>query len=268
MANDPEIECLKLKKAINENHRLAQKHAEDAIERAVLVGELLTKWKELLPHGKFEPFVDTHFEGNIRTAQRYMQAHKRLADCSKATRLSYLNGELDISGLIGGISGDSSREKSKPISAKGKPGGAKDAGSTTPPRSGPATDEAADSSGEDARKEAPGTKPQEQDPRPPRNGTDKPGVSHDYGTCPNCASKKWTADDFGVTCAKCHHPHGEPTGGTDEDRVDTQRSKTVKTAEALMRAFDDLNMLLAKTDEHVEAIASCKFLLKCAKGWK
>jgi hypothetical protein len=89
----------------------------------------------------------------------------------------------------------------------------------------------------------------------------------DYGKCPNCAGSKWTEDEFGLACAKCHHPHGEPTGGADEDRVAIQRSKTVKTVEALMRAFDDLQTLVARP-EHGEAIRSCKALLTTARAWK
>jgi len=89
----------------------------------------------------------------------------------------------------------------------------------------------------------------------------------DYGKCPNCAGTKWEVGDDGVTCKKCHHPHGEPAGDVDGDRINTQRQKTVKTVEALMRAFDDLQLLLAKL-EHDEAIKSCKILLKTAKGWK
>lgn len=121
--------------------------------------------------------------------------------------------------------------------------------------------------GKDAGK---GTTPQEPDPRPPRNGTDKPEVASDrLGKCPNCAGAKWTKDNFGFTvCAKCGHPHGEPTGGTDENRLSDQRSKTVKTVEALMRAFGDLHMLVPKEQAHEDAIATCKILLKTAKGWK
>jgi len=91
----------------------------------------------------------------------------------------------------------------------------------------------------------------------------------DYGKCPNCAGKKWTADACGeVWCAKCHHPHGEPTGGADDDRVATQRSKTVKTAEALLRAFDDLQHLSPRNSEHADAIETCKRALEIAGGWK
>jgi hypothetical protein len=122
-------------------------------------------------------------------------------------------------------------------------------------------------SGKDDRTDSAGTKPQETSHRPPRSGRDKPVASQDYGKCPNCAGIKWTEDEFGVTCAKCHQPHGEPSGGPDEQRVKDQLSKAVKTCEALMRAFDDLNRMVPR-QEHVEAIASCKFLLKTARAWK
>lgn len=107
--------------------------------------------------------------------------------------------------------------------------------------------------------------PEESSSEPPRKGKDKPAA--DYGKCPNCAGTKWAEDEDGVACAKCHHPYGEPAGETDEERLKTQRQKTVKTVEALMRAFDDLQVMLAKPD-HDDVIRTCKALLKTAKGWK
>lgn len=109
--------------------------------------------------------------------------------------------------------------------------------------------------------------PQESISRHPRKGKDKSAGS-DYGKCPNCAGTKWKSDEDGVFCARCRHPHGEATGGPDEDRVDTQRSKLVKTLEAAMRAIDDMHLLLPKPKEHADAIATCKILLKTAKAWK
>lgn len=93
------------------------------------------------------------------------------------------------------------------------------------------------------------------------------GTPRDLGKCPNCAGTKWTESDEGFECAKCNHPHGEPAGETDKDRFATQRQKTVKTVEALMRAFDDLNLLKSRS-EHGKAIETCKGLLDTAKGWK
>lgn len=101
-----------------------------------------------------------------------------------------------------------------------------------------------------------------------RSAVNKP-PPEDLGKCPNCAGKRWKKQEDGATvCKKCGHSHGEPVGERDLDRIGDQRAVTVKTVEAAIRAFDDLNMLQAKPDEHTEAIASCKFLLKTAKGWK
>jgi len=112
-----------------------------------------------------------------------------------------------------------------------------------------------------------GMEPEEEEPtsRPPRNGTEAPAA--DYGKCPNCAGTSWDEDEDGVSCSKCHHPHGEPAGDVDKDRLTVQRSKTVKTAEALMRAFDDLQTMKAK-ECHGDTIETCKGLVKTAKGWK
>jgi len=95
----------------------------------------------------------------------------------------------------------------------------------------------------------------------------KPASKGDYGKCPNCAGTRWTEDQDGVTCTRCNHPHGEPAGEVDSDRANTQRLKTIKTVEALMRAFDDLQMLIGRPD-HGEAIRTCKLLLRIAKAWK
>jgi len=88
-----------------------------------------------------------------------------------------------------------------------------------------------------------------------------------YGKCPNCAGVEWTEDDDGAACSRCHHPHGEPAGDVDASRLDTQRRKTTKTAEALQRAFDDLQFMRAK-EVYDDATKGCKRLLSIAKGWK
>ncbi len=294
-SNDAEVECLKLKKAINDNHKLAQKLAGDAVERAVLVGELLGKWKELLPHGQFEPFTETHFDGSLRTAQVYLKAAKGLNALSKAQRTALLTSEDSLNGLISRLKSDESdaggcRSPAEPstvrsrgpthsISDKGKPGGRVSTPTPNPASSGPASGEAADSSGRSARDrripagESASSSIGERDTviggssvQPGAVTTAVPGGTS-FGTCPNCGGKKWTEDEFGATCAKCNQPHGEPVGDQDEGRIGTERAKTVKTVEALMRAFDDLNRMLARP-EHVEAMASCKFLLKTARAWK
>lgn len=161
--------------------------------------------------------------------------------------------EKSITGLLGSL-----KPESKSVAAgrdARKPAGTPPKGGSNPP---------ATASGEDDRTDSTGTEPQEPSTGPSRSDTDKPG---DFGICPNCGGKKWTEDEFGASCAKCNHPHGEPVGDQDENRIATQRSKTVKTVEALMRAFDDLNRMLKRPD-HADAIASCKSLLRTARAWK
>jgi hypothetical protein len=74
---------------------------------------------------------------------------------------------------------------------------------------------------------------QELSPRPPRSGKDAPGGS----------SERTPAEEFRL-----------------------QKAKTVKTCEALMRAFDDLNRL-RKSQEHKLVIEECKTLLSLTQKW-
>ncbi len=113
-----------------------------------------------------------------------------------------------------------------------------------------------------ANKDAP---PKPKRSPPPASVVTPPPV--DYGKCPNCLGTKWKEDDDGMVCAKCLHPHGEPVGDVDDKQLATQRAKTIKTGEALMRAFDDLQTMKAKS-HHEATIDDCKALIKIAKEWK
>ncbi len=109
-----------------------------------------------------------------------------------------------------------------------------------------------------------GSKPKPPPKTPP---TDLPEPEPaDLGKCPVCAGVKWIDGEDGVVCKKCNQPHGEP-GDSDEDLLKTQRAKTVKTAEALIRAFDDLQTMKARP-EYDEAILRTKQLVAIARGWK
>ena len=63
----------------------------------------------------------------------------------------------------------------------------------------------------------------------------------------------------------------DESGGSSErtpaEEFKVQRSKTIKTAEALVRAFDDLNRL-RKSAVHERTIAECQALIVRAKNWK
>lgn len=141
-------------------------------------------------------------------------------------------------------------------------------------------------SGEDGRTDSDGTEPTEETAhQPAEDGTESAG--EDVGAendewddveesipaqkppakvgekCPNCLGTKWRDG----ACVKCSQPEGEPAGEVDEDRIGIQRSKTRKTIEALMRAFDDLQMLSPNT-LHKGAIDQCKGLMADLEDWK
>lgn len=59
----------------------------------------------------------------------------------------------------------------------------------------------------------------------------------------------------------------ERTEAAGEDGLTVQRSKTVKTAEALLRAFDDLQAL-SPNSNHKPAIKGCATMVKMARAWK
>lgn len=54
--------------------------------------------------------------------------------------------------------------------------------------------------------------------------------------------------------------------GSSSEEIKTQRAKTVKTVEALIRCFDDMNEI-CESDDHDWVIRDCQNLLNTAKGW-
>lgn len=227
MAEKNELIALSLRSEINANHREAIKTATDTIGYATKAGELLVQVKSLLPHGGFEKWISQNCDFSYDVASGYMRLHKRLEGKSKVVRAQLLTDARSVTNL---------QNLLKP-----------EENTTSPPKNRPPSGSA--TSGKSAPKDEPKDKPK------------------DYGKCPNCAGTKWSEDEEGVSCAKCHHPHGEPAGDVDDKQVSIQRSKTIKTVEALMRAFDDLQTICAN-GHHDAAIEGCKALLRMARAWK
>ena len=76
---------------INREHRAAQEHATAAIQHARRAGELLLEAKAALQHGDWSAWIDQHFDGSERTAQRYMRLSRHWHELeAKAPRVADL----------------------------------------------------------------------------------------------------------------------------------------------------------------------------------
>lgn len=60
--------------AINASHRLAQKHADEALLHAKACGDALARVKAAMPHGTWLTWLAANVEFSPRQAQRYMAA--------------------------------------------------------------------------------------------------------------------------------------------------------------------------------------------------
>jgi len=214
-------------------HTYVVKGLGEAKTHALETGQELLAAKQAIPHGRWEDECGRLFDGSLRTAQFYMQFAKDFGKLKSAPLGALLMLEGTLKGAAKAAKEAANPPKPKPPQPAASP----------PVSTGPIDVESQPVSG------------------------DSPDAPEDYGRCPNCLGSKWDDEEEGVSCAKCHHPHGEPAGDVDEDRIKTQRQITVKMIERLIRAFDDLQVMLARP-EHDQAIADCKRLLKAAKEWK
>ena len=239
----------------NKLHGYVEKALGEATKHALEIGQELLAAKATIPHGSWESECDRLFDGSASTARFYMQFAKNMAALPKRQQSCVLFLEGTLKGAA---------DAAKKAAGKKPPSRSHQEEPEDEEEAEEVIDvefEEADDTGEDDDSEG---IPEEPISQPPRKGKDKPV---DLGKCPNCAGAKWDEDDDGWYCAKCRHPYGEPAGDVDDDRLKTQRQKTVKTAEALMRAFDDLQCMKARP-EHDKAIETCKGLLETARGWK
>jgi len=234
-----ELVALSTKKPFNELAGRAASKGGEMLSLIWKAGELAKKAKASLPHGEWMAFVETHYDVSHDTVARWIKFHDGYAE-SKLRNVRNLSDGL--------------RMLAPPKSTTPKPA----------PKPTPPPPPAADSP--DAPEAPPEPSEPEGDsesPEPPEAPETTPGDE----PCPNCRGTKWTEDEEGWACAKCSHPYGEPAGDVDGDRIQTQRQKTVKTVEALQRAFDDLQAMKSK-QEHDKALKLCAELLGIAKGWK
>lgn len=239
-----ELKAVSLKGEINANHRECLRAGNETIQHAVAAGELLLKVKSLVPHGEFKKWVEQFCDFSYDVANGYMSLQRKLASLSKMERAPLLNTASSITSL---------QKLLKPKE-----------NSKSSPRSSPTS--GFSTSAETAEK--PAADEPESEPEIKAETEQEPEAEPEPDKCPNCCGTKWKEDEDGKFCAKCNHPYGEPAGDVDDKRIGDMRSKTIKTVEAAIRAFDDLHTLKPKSAEHKEAVAGCKVLLKLARAWK
>ena len=243
-AQTNELKAISLKGEINANHRECLRAGNETIQHAVQAGELLLQVKSLVPHGQFEKWVKQYCDFSHDVAKGYMALQRQLSTFSKGERAHL----LDTAGSVTSL-----KKLLKPKeNSKSSP--------KRSPTSGFST------SAETAEK--PDTDDPTPEPEIEAETEHEPEAEPEPDKCPNCAGVKWKEDEDGKFCSKCNHPYGEPAGDVDDKRIGDMRSKTIKTTEALLRAFDYLHHLKPKSAEHKEAVAGCKALLKTARAWK
>ncbi len=225
-------------------------HATAGLE----MGRMLAEARELCSDKPFVAWVETECGCSVSTAYRYMDAHREFGDFPTV-------GKIELGAMYALTKNKSAKAKAIKLADKGvvvtqsmAKKLVKESKPKPPPDSPDDAPEPEDEAEPDSEPETPQTEPESPE-------------QADLGTCPNCGKAKWTKDGDWMVCAKCNHTHGEPAGDVDEDRIKTQRQKTVKTAEALLRAFDDLQLMKARL-EYDEAILRSKQLLQIAKEWR
>ncbi|MCP3869431.1 MAG: DUF3102 domain-containing protein [Gammaproteobacteria bacterium] len=104
--------------SITDHHLKAQEHAQSAIEHAFNVGSFLIQARILVPHGKWEEWVERNTGIPIRTARHYM----KLADNKDALIAKSANvADLTVTEAVKLISGRISKPTQKTNKSKSTP---------------------------------------------------------------------------------------------------------------------------------------------------
>ncbi len=230
---------------INEFHERATEAARTAAELARECGELLNQAKAQIGHGGFLPWLETNCRVKPRQAQKFMKlAREWSAIEAKCAPSAYLT----ISGALRLLDSGEKLTQQEPAEVAGGTtrivqrvvAERRDENATLSHSSDP-FDEDADPFGEgwegeeDVGTDSDGQEAQQELPfRPPKNGREPSGASSNVRT--------------------------------PEEEFKLQQSKTIKTAEALIRALDDLSEL-RKSQKHEPAIDRCIELIRMTKNW-
>lgn len=76
---------------INAEHQACEQAARSALEHARAAGGLLQEAKEMLPHGRWEPWIEESCAFSARTARMYMQVARHLPELEERQRVAVLS---------------------------------------------------------------------------------------------------------------------------------------------------------------------------------
>lgn len=230
----------------------AAKKGSEMLSLIWKAGETAKKAKGSLPHGEWMEFVERHYDVNHRTVTRWIKFYDTVPE-SKLGMVSNLTAGLqmieppeDVDKFV-----DGADPWGPDVEDNGK-------------------DDRTEPDGHDAQQEA--ESPDARDGHGESGDSPSQLVNSssdgDLGKCPNCGKSKWNKTDYGTACQGCGHPHGEPRGDPDEERVNIQRLKIKKTIQALMRAVDDMDELIRRPAVHKQILDGCKWMLGELEIWK
>ena len=209
----PRVSLERIKTDINDLHKKGIDTALNAVGYWRQVGERLRQVKEMLDHGTYEQWVETHCTFGVRQASNYVRIAEKWADIQaqigNGISVLTMQDALGIAKQADTPQGDTSTEPAEvdvPENVISEPADV----SHDEPLQGEVI---------------------EDEPEPPPQQTSPP--------------KRTPAEELAI-----------------------QRLKAQKTAEALGRAFDDLEELSSHPMIHAKIVATCQEIIATAKGWK
>jgi hypothetical protein len=211
-----------------------RKQGKTHLESGLAAGKLLAEARQLSGEQTFTDWVETECGCSIRTAYNYITAWQEFGSCATVAH-------LELSAMYTLAKNERAKKRALKMADKGLT----------------VTQKVA----KELVKEAELAESLDHPPGGGESTRAKPEP------CPNCGTNDWDEDDL---CRKCNHPYGEPVGDEDEPEEPdwhVLKRKAVKTAEALLRAVDDLNEVKRIPKRKHQAHALLKELLPVVSEW-
>jgi hypothetical protein len=93
----------KLAAAANREHVKALSTATHAVEHAVRAGELLAKARDLCDAGQWTEFIESNFNGSLRTAQKYMRLARNIQQLRSQGPIAALRSQSEAAKALTAI---------------------------------------------------------------------------------------------------------------------------------------------------------------------